>query len=205
MITERMGAELGAKLGQEAGEIAGGEAGSAAGKAEAAKHNVLVMAAEEVEALKVKLGQVGEESGKPSGEKAGKEAAAKIDVPKILQEALAGAQKAADEAAKEAKEKEQAEQAEAVKAMIVNEAKEAGKRVGFQTAQLFIAEELEALILPEITKACEEAGKAKGEEIFGEFGGQVRLIQFHLNFILSCYFYILYFTPIFKVTCLVTS
>ena len=167
---------MGAKLGQEAGEIAGGEAGSAAGKVEAAKHNVLVMAAEEVEALKVKLGQVGEESGKPSGEKAGKEAAAKIDVPKILQEALAGAQKAADEAAKEAKEKEQAEQAEAVKAMIVNEAKEAGKRVGFQTAQLFIAEELEALILPEITKACEEAGKAKGEEIFGEFGGQVRLI-----------------------------
>ena len=44
-----------------------------------------------------------------------------------MAEALAGAQKAADEAAKEAKEKEQAEQAEAVKAIIINEAKEAGK------------------------------------------------------------------------------
>ena len=99
------------------------------------------------------------------GEKAGREAAAKIDVGKILADALAGAQKAADEAAKDAKEKEAAEQAEAVKAMIINEAKEAGKRVGFQTAQLFIAEELEALILPDVSKVCEEAGKAKGQQI----------------------------------------
>ena len=57
-----------------------------------------------------------------------------------------------------------AEQAEAVEAMIINEAKEAGKRVGFQTAQLFIAEELEALILPDVSKVCEEAGKAKGQQ-----------------------------------------
>ena len=70
---------------------------------------------------------MGTDAGVPSGEKAGRDAAAKIDVPKLLAEALAGAQKAADEAAKEAKEKEQAEQAEAVKAIILNEAKEAGK------------------------------------------------------------------------------
>ena len=49
-----------------------------------------------------------------------------------------------------------------------------GKRVGFQTAQLFISEELEALVFPDVVKACEEAGKAKGEEVFpGEFGGNV--------------------------------
>ena len=49
-----------------------------------------------------------------------------------------------------------------------------GKRVGFQTAQLFLSEELEALVLPDVVRACEEAGKAKGEEVFpGEFGGNV--------------------------------
>ena len=48
-----------------------------------------------------------------------------------------------------------------------------GKRVGFQTAQLFLFEKAEARVLPDVIKA-EEAGEAKGEEVFpGEFGGNV--------------------------------
>ena len=50
--------------------------------------------------------------------------------------------------------------------MIVNEAKEAGKKAGCQAAEDFISQELEALLMPDIIKICEENGKAKGEEVW---------------------------------------
>ena len=82
---------------QEAGAEAGEAAGAEAGQAEALKHNVLTMSPEEVEALKAKLSECGGVAGKERGEAAGTEAGSKINIPQILQEAVAAATKAAEQ------------------------------------------------------------------------------------------------------------
>merc|ERR1712126_634551 len=95
---ERLGRELGTEAGLQAGVVAGGDAGAEAGKLEVKKHNVLEMKPEEIDALKKTLDTVGKDFGKPAGEKAGIEAASKINIPSILEQALAAAKKASDEA-----------------------------------------------------------------------------------------------------------
>ena len=82
---------------QEAGAAAGEAAGADAGQAEALKHNFLTISPEEVEALKAKLSECGAIAGKDKGEAAGTEAGSKINIPQILQEAVAAATKAAEQ------------------------------------------------------------------------------------------------------------
>ena len=55
------------------------------------------MSPQDVEALKAKLSECGAGAGKEKGEAAGREAGANIDIPHILQEALAAATKAAEQ------------------------------------------------------------------------------------------------------------
>ena len=52
---------------------------------------------QDVEALKVKLAECGAAAGKEVGTAAGTEAGSRIDIPHILQEALAAATKAAEQ------------------------------------------------------------------------------------------------------------
>ena len=91
--------QLGRLLGGEAGEVAGALAGAKgakeAGEAEAAKHNVLDLNATQVDELKMKLAEIGTSQGKIDGEAAGTEAGLKIDIPRILDEAIKAAKSAA--------------------------------------------------------------------------------------------------------------
>lgn len=59
------------------------------------------MSPQDVEALKAKLSECGAGAGKEKGEAAGREAGANIDIPHILQEALAAATKAAEQVNRE--------------------------------------------------------------------------------------------------------
>ena len=61
------------------------------------KHNVLTMSPQDIEALKVKLAECGATAGKDVGTAAGTEAGSRIDIPHILQEAVAAATKAAEQ------------------------------------------------------------------------------------------------------------
>ena len=78
-----------------------------AAKAELAKHNVVAMKSESIETLKKDLVKIGGEAGKVDGDKAGTEAGSKINIPKILEEAIAAAVDAAEKAAKLAQASEQ--------------------------------------------------------------------------------------------------
>ena len=76
-----------------------GAAGAEAGKVEVAKHNALEMSAEQIAAVKATLVEIGGAAGKESGIAAGTEAGSKIDIGKILKQAVEAATKAAVEAA----------------------------------------------------------------------------------------------------------
>ena len=82
---------------QEAGAGAGETSGAEAGLAEAVKQNVLALSPQEVEDLKLKLAECGAAAGKEVGTAAGTEAGSRIDIPHILQEAVAAATKAAEQ------------------------------------------------------------------------------------------------------------
>ena len=82
---------------QEAGAGAGEISGAEAGQTEAVKHNVVDLSPQDVEGLKVKLAECGAAAGKEVGTAAGTEAGSRIDIPHILQEALAAATKAAEQ------------------------------------------------------------------------------------------------------------
>ena len=58
---------------------------------------MLNLSPQDVEALKVKLGECGAAAGKEVGTAAGTEAGSRINIPHILQEALAAATKAAEQ------------------------------------------------------------------------------------------------------------
>ena len=80
-VAMRLGKELGEAAGLIAGATAGETAGAAAGIAEAKKHNVLAMSAEQIETLKITLAECGTVAGKAEGIIAGTEAGSKIEIP----------------------------------------------------------------------------------------------------------------------------
>jgi len=172
-IASRLGKELGEAAGLLAGEQAGEEAGLVAGKSEASKHNILEMKAEELETLKASLSVIGTSSGKEAGTKAGAEAGSKIDIPYLLKEALEAAVKAAEQAATMAKAAGQEEEAKQLEAMVIQCAKEAGEKMGEETAVEIAMSSIEEMIMVEVEKAAKEAGGVRGKEVFGEFGEQI--------------------------------
>ena len=63
------------------------------------KHNVVTLSPQDIEALKGKLAECGAAAGMEVGTAAGTEAGARINIPHILEEALAAATKAAEQVA----------------------------------------------------------------------------------------------------------
>jgi len=56
---------------------------------------------------------------------------------------------------------------------VENNAKEAGEKAGEEAAKEGLEQVAEEAFLADIIKICEEEGFKKGQEIFGDFGGQV--------------------------------
>ena len=155
------------------GGLAGASGGREAGIAEASKHNVLQLNAGQIDELKVKMAEIGHAKGGIDGEAAGTEAGLKIDIPSILAEAVAAAKAAAVSAAQIAKASEEAAEAQSIQAMVIAGAEEAGELAAIEAAKEAADQAAEEAFLDDIVKICEEEGRAKGTEIFGEFGATV--------------------------------
>ncbi|QQP41753.1 Protein lethal(2)essential for lifelike, partial [Caligus rogercresseyi] len=188
-------AEIGNRVGKDAGEKAGAEAGmkidpdvpikdakeAASKAAEDAAMRVkalidlaneeAIIIGEEAGKLAGKTAELGATVGKPAGEAAGTEAGSKIDIPRILKEALDSAIKASQDAASMAKASKEESEASQLKDIIVSGAKEAGEIAGVEAAKENV--EIKEEALKEIIIACESVGKEKGIEVFGEFGGKI--------------------------------
>ena len=168
-----LGRELGSLAGASAGAQAGGEAASQAGKAEAAKQNVFNMTEAQVEQLHQHMRTLGSQVGSESGEVAGREAGLKINIPYLVKEVLLSAVRAGEEAANMAKAEGEEAQAQEMEKILVGCATQAATNSAETEASKATEEQLEAFILENFDKICEEAGELKGREIFGDFGAQV--------------------------------
>ena len=67
-------------------------------------------------------------------------------------------------------------EAKNIQEFVVNGAKDAGEKAAEDAFKEGLEQVAEEAFLPHILKMCEEEGLKKGQEIFGEFGGQVGLI-----------------------------
>jgi hypothetical protein len=57
----------------------------------------------------------------------------------------------------------------------MNGAKESGEKAAEEAFKEGLEQIAEEAFLPHILKMCEEEGQKKGEEVFGDFGGQVSI------------------------------
>ena len=116
---------------------------------------------------------LGSEVGSERGEVAGREAGLKINIPHLLKEVLLSAVQAGEEAANMAKAEGEEAQAQEMEKILVGCCSQAASNAGETEACRATEEQLEAFILENFDKICQEAGAAKGREIFGDFGAQV--------------------------------
>ena len=104
---------------------------------------------------------------------AGWEAGSKINIPYLVKEVMVTAVTAAEEAANMAKAEGEEAQAKEMEKIAVGCASQAAKVTGEAECLRATEEELEAFIMENVDKICEEAGTVKGREVFGDFGAAV--------------------------------
>ena len=169
----RLGREMGSEVGIEAGKKAGGEAAYEEGRTEAQQHNIFDLTDEDIKAIHQKMREIGSEVGKDKGAIAGREAGSKINLPYLTQQVVLTAVKAAEQAANMAKAEGDEAQAQEMEKMAVGCAVEAAKVAGEESCYKAVQEELEQFIIDNVDKVSEEAGAARGQQVFGDFGAQI--------------------------------
>ena len=64
-------------------------------------------------------------------------------------------------------------EAKNIQEFVINGAKDAGEKAAEEAFKESLEQVAEEAFLPHILKMCEEEGEKKGQEVFGEFGGQI--------------------------------
>lgn len=67
-------------------------------------------------------------------------------------------------------------EAKSIQALVENNAQQAGEKAGEDASKDGLEQAAEEAFLADIIKICEEEGLKKGQEIYGDFGGQVKTI-----------------------------
>ncbi len=72
-------------------------------------------------------------------------------------------------------------EAKSIQALVENNARQAGEKAGEEASKDCLEQAAEEAFLADIIKICEEEGLKKGQEVFGDFGGQV--VHHHFSLI----------------------